>query len=412
MSAQASALPKCRHPGVGGGGISYRTTLPPFIRMRLESGAFRSLCAHLRDRSDAVQNMDLMTLSGFCRNCLAKWLVLEARELSDAMGSGEGLNDEKISLKRALDALGYDETAEEVYGCKYPEWKKRHALKASEEQMERYNASKSLHAVHNKDKLKVRVAQPTTEQAEVGTGTAATRPSPSPSPSPSPKASSLLSNVCCEDVDAAARPAPSSTSVSDVSAAVFTSPRPPTGGLSLRVGILTVSDRAAANQYVTGDLSGPAVAASLDALVKEMNARLEGDEVSILCTVVATAIVPDETEDIQRKLRQWSGKLDDGEHGARMCDLVFTTGGTGFSPRDVTPDATRGILDLESRGLMSWVSSECSAVQPLAPLSRGTSGMLGKTLIANLPGSPTGVTQVMQVLFPLLLHAVNDVQSS
>ena len=127
----------------------YKSQIPPEVATILEAGAFRSLCAHLQDRSDEVQNIDLMTLSGFCRNCLAKWLVLEARKLSDELkhqevggGVGSALVDKIGSTKekrtaiiQALDALGYDETAEEVYGCTYPEWKKRHAKKATDEQM-------------------------------------------------------------------------------------------------------------------------------------------------------------------------------------------------------------------------------------------------------------------------------------
>ena len=115
---------------------NYYATLPPATRTKLEAGAFASLCSHLRDRSDAVQNIDLMALSGFCRNCLAKWLVLEARKMSAELLLQQQDNhtnsNNSSNLIQALDALGYDETAEHVYGCTYPEWKKRHATKATD----------------------------------------------------------------------------------------------------------------------------------------------------------------------------------------------------------------------------------------------------------------------------------------
>ena len=191
-------------------------------------------------------------------------------------------------------------------------------------------------------------------------------------------------------------------------------PHAPTGGISLKIGVLTVSDRAATNQYATGDLSGPAVEESLEKVVDEINAAGGGGTGGVVTyRVVAKSIIPDEMEDIKRTIRQWSGKLA-GEDitSTSKCDIIITTGGTGFSPRDITPEATRAVLDRESRGLMGWVSSECSAAQPLAALSRGTSGVCGNTLIANLPGNPAGVKQVMHILFPLLIHAAKDIRAN
>ena len=105
--------------------------------MKLEAGAFQSLCQHLSERSDIVQNIDLMTVTGFCRNCLAKWLVVEARKLAATIrGVCQGsYTSEEAQLVNALDRFGYDEAAEEVYGCEYAHWKKKHAKKASEDQM-------------------------------------------------------------------------------------------------------------------------------------------------------------------------------------------------------------------------------------------------------------------------------------
>ena len=79
-----------------------------------------------------------------------------------------------------------------------------------------------------------------------------------------------------------------------------------------------------------------------------------------------------------------------------------------MSARDVTPEATRAVLTLECAGLMHFVTSECSQQQPLASLSRGTAGIRNHTVIANLPGNPKGVAEVVPLLLPLLVHAVAD----
>ena len=376
---------------------SYYSTLPPSIRTKLEAGAFASLCTHLQDRSDAVQNIDLMTLSGFCRNCLAKWLVVEARKLSADLKANESSNTRtnntnNAKLIHALDALGYDETAEHVYGCAYSEWKKRHAQKATDEQMDKYNSSKPLHASHDKELLAVKAEKPTGGEA-VALAASSSQPTAVASSAPSTNGAkpSLLSDVCCEDVEGAASICPPTASAQPAAVP------PPSGDLSIKIGILTVSDRAAAGQYETGDLSGPAVEQSVDSIVASMN----NGGGSISHNVMDRDIVPDDMDVIAAKLKEWTS-----------CDLIFTTGGTGFSPRDVTPEATRSVLDRESHGLMAYVSSECSEGQPLAALSRGTAGMRGNVLIVNLPGSPAGVRQTMNVLFPLLLHAVSDIKTT
>jgi len=129
---------------------------------------------------------------------------------------------------------------------------------------------------------------------------------------------------------------------------------------------------------------------------------------AVICRVVKRAVVPDEADDIARVLRQWSS--DEG--GGGCCDLVLTAGGTGFAPRDVSPEATLSVLDRESRGLMGWVSAECAARygQPMASLSRAAAGIRGYTVIANLPGNPRGAAQVVEVALPLLIHAVRYVK--
>ncbi len=110
-------------------GKYYFTHFAPEVRTHLEAGAFRALCKHLSDRSAEVQNIDLMIIGGFCRNCLAKWLVKEARTLSAEIGN-ESPKD--VAL---LDAFGHSQAAREVYGCDFFRWKKKFPQKATFEQM-------------------------------------------------------------------------------------------------------------------------------------------------------------------------------------------------------------------------------------------------------------------------------------
>ncbi len=281
------------------------------ILIRLQAGAFESLCEHLRARSDLVANMELMTISGFCRNCLAKWLVVEARRLSDH-------NTLSSEIVHSLDSFGYDEAAQLVYGCTYPEWKKRHMKKATDEQMERYNASKSLHAKHDKELLATR-SQKVTLQNETTT----TKSSQTAARVCVPQQNSLLSDVCCQEVDAIA---PLEAETKDMSEHKI--PRPPAGSTKLTIGILTVSDRAATNAYESGDLSGPMVESTLHTMIDSFNASFKDQE--LIVNNIVKDIVPDEKDQIEEILLRWSGKAEDSSN---VCNLIFTTGGTGFSPR-------------------------------------------------------------------------------
>lgn len=207
---------------------------------------------------------------------------------------------------------------------------------------------------------------------------------------------SLLSNVCCQYVENESElnvPAKTTRVLQK-----FQPPPAPKNGVSFTLGILTVSDRAAKNEYESGDLSGPAV----EEAVFNTIASLGGDG-GVSCTVAKKSIVFDNVDEIQTILKDWS---------SGSCDLILTTGGTGFASRDVTPEATLGILERECRGLLSFVTTECSQQQPLASLSRGTAGIRNNTLIANLPGNPKGVGEIMPVLLPILLHAIADMQQS
>ena len=344
--------------------------------------------------------MELMTISGFCRNCLAKWLVVEARRISDEIVSSKVatsyFSEQQRDVVSTLDSFGYDEAAQVVYGCAYPEWKQRHMKKATDEQLERYNASKSIHALHDKHLLATRSRKQneisTTESPAAGTQLMC---------APRQQPGSLQSDVCCQDVDAIIS--------AEADHRMQKIPRPPVGRTALTIGILTVSDRAAANEYPSGDLSGPAVESKIVGLIDSFNASFKDQELTL--NKLLKEIVPDDKTQIKDILQRWSGKVTRNEGSSNTCNLIFTTGGTGFSPRDVTPEATISILDRECHGLMSWASIELTNKQPLATLSRAAAGVCGETIIVNLPGSPAGAAQVAEVLFPIILHAVKDLQN-
>ncbi|EJK48354.1 hypothetical protein THAOC_32862 [Thalassiosira oceanica] len=349
------------------------------VLKRLKAGAFVSLCHHLRARSDDVQNMDLMSVTGFCRNCLAK--VGRAQ-------STYRVYLESVQLTRSLPQY--------VYGTSYSKWKERHQKKATADQLDRYNASKGLHAKHDKELLSTRgnpvvsVSSPKTIAASVCERVESQN-----------NQISLLSDVCCQDVDAIATAG--SSAISQQQSAPLGSLN--VRALNLKVGILTVSDRAASNQYETGDLSGPAVET---AVMSQVNATNERYQNSISIDSIIKHIVPDESDCIKQILLAWSGK---SKESRVPLDLILTTGGTGFGKRDVTPEATVEVLDRECQGMMAWASAELSAIQPLAALSRAAAGTCGETLVVNLPGNPKGAQQVLNFLFPLLLHAIDDLHA-
>jgi molybdenum cofactor synthesis domain-containing protein len=112
--------------------------------------------------------------------------------------------------------------------------------------------------------------------------------------------------------------------------------------------------------------------------------------------VVVTQLVPDEHDEIAMAI----------VHFAAQANLVLTSGGTGLAPRDVTPEATRSVLDREAPGIAEAMRSETARLQPLAWLSRAVAGQRGTTLIVNLPGNPKAVRECLDVLVPMLPHAL------
>lgn len=153
----------------------------------------------------------------------------------------------------------------------------------------------------------------------------------------------------------------------------------------MRIALLTVSDAGARGERA--DTSGDAIAAWV---------AVRG------ATLGARALVPDETERIAALLTAWA---DGGE-----IDLILTTGGTGLTPRDVTPEATRAVLERDAPGIAEALRVSVLATFPRAALSRGVAGVRGRTLIINLPGSPGGVTDGLKVLEQWIDHAVDLVR--
>jgi len=146
----------------------------------------------------------------------------------------------------------------------------------------------------------------------------------------------------------------------------------------MKIGRLTVSDRASAGIYE--DRSGP----EIEKVLREFFASAQFE----------AALVPDEVDLISAALRKFAD--------TQKCDMVVTTGGTGISPRDVTPEATRAVLDKELPGFGEIMRTQSFAKVRTAILSRAVAGTRGRTLIVNLPGRPSAVRECLEILAPAI----------
>ncbi len=155
--------------------------------------------------------------------------------------------------------------------------------------------------------------------------------------------------------------------------------------MEIRVAVLTISDRS--SQGERADLSGP--------VLVDIAAR-QG------WVLVNQKIVPDELSSIKSILVEWA---DSGD-----IDLVLTTGGTGFSPRDVTPEATKAIISRSAPGIAEAMRAASLQLTPHAMLSRAAAGIRERTIIINLPGSPKAASENLTVVIPVIPHAVQLLQ--
>lgn len=305
------------------------------LDVQIEAYAFRELVAHLQWRTD-VQNIDIMNLAGFCRNCLSKWVHAGSKVYGATMD--------------------YDEACKRVYGEPYKDWKKKHQAESTPEQMQLFKAAQAKHA--RTDPGPLLLASGTAHAISQGGH----------------------SNVCGQECDTA----PVAQPLADSSVEA----------VNTRVAVLTCSDRASRGVYE--DKSGPTVTEA----VANFAARCD----IFSATVTQTEIVPDEEATIAEKLKEWSS--------SRACDVIFTTGGTGFGPRDVTPEATRAVLQRQAEGLARAMSWQTSFQEPHSILSRGVCGVTAEgVLIVNLPGKPAAVRQCLSVLLPVLPHALRMLKS-
>jgi molybdenum cofactor synthesis domain-containing protein len=153
----------------------------------------------------------------------------------------------------------------------------------------------------------------------------------------------------------------------------------------IRAGVITVSDKGA--QGKREDTSGPALVAMLK------DAGIE---------VIRTLIVPDEKDQITQAIVT----LSDEE----KMDLILTTGGTGVSPRDVTPDATLEVIDKQIPGMAEAMRRQSMTITPNAMISRAVAGIRNRCLIVNLPGSPKGAKENLAAILPALGHAIEKIK--
>jgi len=152
--------------------------------------------------------------------------------------------------------------------------------------------------------------------------------------------------------------------------------------VSMKIGVLTISDRGSRGEYQ--DLSGPLAVK----IIEERTGWM----------VVKTAVIPDDLNSISDTLIAWSDN--------DSLNLILTSGGTGFAPRDITPEATQRVIERNAPGIAETLRAESLKITKHAMLSRAVAGIRGKTLIINMPGSPKAVRENLEILFPILPHAL------
>ena len=155
--------------------------------------------------------------------------------------------------------------------------------------------------------------------------------------------------------------------------------------MTIQAGVITVSDKGSRGERE--DKSGPEIVAMLE---------------SMGISVLHSKIIPDEQPLIKEALIEFADM--------RKLDLILTTGGTGVSPRDVTPDATLQVIDKEIPGMAEAMRRESEKITPHAMISRALAGIRGTSLIINLPGSPKGVRENLAVILPALNHALEKIK--
>jgi len=153
----------------------------------------------------------------------------------------------------------------------------------------------------------------------------------------------------------------------------------------IKVGILTLSDKGSKGERE--DLSGKAL--------KDFS-EVEGWK------VIKYEIIPDEKEQIVEILKIWVDK--------EKLDFIITTGGTGVYPRDVTPEATKEVIEKEIPGIPEYIRYISYPLTPMAALTRGVAGIRKKTLIINLPGSPKAIKEIFPKLIPIIKHAIEKIK--
>jgi len=260
--------------------------------------------------------------------------------------------------------FSYDAACEVVYGMSYKAWKERFQKATTPERLAAYEANKHLFAKHEDDGVD---AGGPSKPAPI-TGRAVPLPPVKPG-------NGGHSDVCSSN-------------------AAFSTPEPDLVPVHLSVAVLTVSDRASAGVYQ--DESGPQIRESLEAYRAlhpgHWDLHMHG-----------AAVVPDDVQSIAAKLEEWSNSSD--------CNLILTTGGTGFAPRDVTPEATLSLDRFRNApGFTAYLQAECSKIEPMAAISRAVAGARNGTLIVNLPGRPKAVKENMHVLMPMLRHVAMELR--